>query len=772
MNKFERLYCDQVQRIIGQSVIGICTTLMTALILALALWIKSPDFRIVIWLLALISVVIVRIFIQLHFKSTSTTGENVIRRRNVVLIMLAVTGAVWGSSGVFLFPYSYIVLQVFLVFVLGGMVAGSVGLFASLKSAFYCFSVPTVLPVIIVLFDVGGPIHYAMGAMLSLFWLTMMITAMRLNAEIAEALNLRYENLELISDLEKEIKDRKAAEQNLLTRNQEIETIVYERTAELMDVNRKLLCEIEDRKNAEEALKRSEEKYRELADSLPQIVFETDDRGFLTFINRNTFHLIVYDEYDFKKGINVLNLLIPEDRERASYNIRKIFAGAVSRGNEYTALRKDGGTFPISIHANPIMNNNKTVGMRGIIIDLTEKRQAEEEQKKVAARLQRAEKMETLGLMAGGVAHDLNNILSGIVSYPELLLMQVPDDSPLKKPLTTIRNAGRKAAAIVQDLLTLTRRGVVNEKVVNLNDIVNEYLESPENQKIFSFHPDVKLEVDLEDGLLNILGSPVHLSKTVMNLISNSLEALPNGGAIKVSTRNKYLDRPVKGYDDIAKGDYAVLSVSDNGIGISQNNLNRIFEPFFTKKVMGRSGTGLGMSVVWGTVKDHKGYINVESSEGTGTSFSLFFPVTRREMDVERPPESIDVCRGNGESILLVDDVREQREIASAMLTQIGYSVSAVSSGEEAVSYIKENMVDLIVLDMIMDPGMDGLDTYRKIIEIKPGQRAIIASGFSETDSVIEAQRLGAGAYVQKPYTMIKLGMAVKEELDRKNNKA
>ena len=768
MIKNERLYCDQVQRIIGQTITGVSATLITAIILASALWIISPDFRIILWLLSLISVVLARIFMQLHFQKTATTGENLIKRRNCILITLAITGALWGSSGVVLFPYSHIVHQVFIVFVLGGMVAGSVGVFASIKSAFYCFSIPTILPIIINLFRIGNPIHYAMGAMLSIFWLIMMITAMKLNGEIAEALNLKYENLELILNLEKEIKERKAAEERLLTRNQQIETIVHERTTELRNVNERLINEINEKKDAEEALKNSEEKYRELADSLPQIVFESDEKADITYGNRNAFKFFGYDQNDLDNGLNILQLIVPEERERASENIKERLNGAPPWGSEYTAIRKDGSRFPIAVHVNLVISNNRPVGMRGILIDLTEKKQAEAEQKEIAARLQRAEKMETLGLMAGGVAHDLNNILSGIVSYPELLLMQIPDDSPLRKPLATIQGAGKRAAAIVQDLLTLTRRGVVNERVVNLNDIINEYLESPENQKIISFHPGVKFEVNLEKGLLNILGSPVHLAKTAMNLISNAAEALPNGGIVNLSTRNQYLDRPIKGYDDIARGDYAVLSVSDNGIGISQNDLNRIFEPFFTKKVMGRSGTGLGMSVVWGTVKDHKGYINVESAEGNGAVFSLFFPVTRRKSDTEKTSESIDTCQGNGESILLVDDAKDQREIASAILTQIGYSVNAVSSGEEAISYIKGNMVDLIVLDMIMDPGMDGLDTYRKILEIRPNQKAIIASGFSETARVREAQRLGAGTYVQKPYTMAKLGMAVKAELEKR----
>ena len=768
MIKSERLYCDQVQRIIGQTILGVSATAVTSLILALALWNIVPKLRIVLWVLSLISVGLARVFIQLHFQKTETTSENLIKRRNYILIPLALSGCLWGSVGMFLFPYSSMVHQVFIVFVLGGLLTGSVGVFASIRSAFYCFSIPIMFPIIFTLFRINTPLHCSMGAMLSVYWLMMMITARILNREIIEALNFKYENIDLISDLEREIKDRKAAEERLLTRNQEIETIVHERTAELMNVNEKLLTEIEERKEAEDAFKNSEEKFRELADSLPQIIFETDENGSVTFINRNTFDLIGYDENDFNKGLHALQLLIPEDRGRAFGNIQKILNGTRSAGNEYTALRKDEGTFPVSVHVSPVMLNNRPVGMRGIIIDLTEKKRAEEEQKELEIKLQRAEKMETLGIMAGGVAHDLNNILSAIVSYPDLLLMEIPKDSPLRKPLLTMQTSGKRAAAIVQDLLTLTRRGVVIENIVNLNDIIQEYLQSPENQKLMSFHPGVQMEINLEKGLLNILGSVVHLVKAVMNLISNAAEALPNGGRINLSTRNQYLDRPIKGYDDIAKGDYVVLSVSDNGIGISQNDINRIFEPFFTKKVMGRSGTGLGMSVVWGTVKDHKGYINVESAEGRGSVFSLFFPVTRRELAVERHSESIGACHGKGESILLVDDAKDQREIASALLTQIGYSVTAVSSGEDAISHITDNRVDLIVLDMIMDPGMDGLDTYRKILEIRPGQKAIIASGFSETNRVREAQRLGAGAYVQKPYTLIKLGMAVKREMDNK----
>jgi CheY-like chemotaxis protein len=383
------------------------------------------------------------------------------------------------------------------------------------------------------------------------------------------------------------------------------------------------------------------------------------------------------------------------------------------------------------------------------------------------AQLQRAQKMEAIGTLAGGVAHDLNNILSGLVSYPELILTDLPEDSPLRKPILTIKNSGEKAATIVQDLLTLARRGVSSMEVVNLNDIINEYLKSPEHEKLKLFHPDVQLETYLEEDLLNILGSPVHLSKAIMNLVSNAAESMPGGGKVSISTQNRYIDRPIRGYDNVAEGDYTTLTVSDTGIGISPEDMESIFEPFYTKKTMGRSGTGLGMAVVWGTVKDHEGYIDVKSAKGKGTIVILYFPVSRKELTKKKPGLSIEDYMGKGESVLVVDDVEEQREIASRILKRLSYSVTSVSSGEEAVDYMKGNSASLLLLDMIMDPGIDGLETYKRILELHPNQKAIIVSGFSETERVKEAQRLGAGAFVKKPYLLEKIGIAVRGELER-----
>jgi len=253
----------------------------------------------------------------------------------------------------------------------------------------------------------------------------------------------------------------------------------------------------------------------------------------------------------------------------------------------------------------------------------------------------------------------------------------------------------------------------------------------------------------------------------VMNLISNAAEAMPEGGMAYIKSANQYIDQPIKGYADVIDGDYVTLTVLDTGIGIADVDIDRIFEPFYTKKAMGRSGTGLGMAVVWGTVNDHHGYIDVQSKEGKGTIFNIYLPASRQPSSEKRARHSIEDYRGRGESVLVVDDIEEQRTIAQKILTKLGYNVKAAPSGEEALAYIQKKPVDLIVLDMIMDPGIDGLETYKRIIQLHPGQKAIIASGYSESERVKEAQKLGAGAYVKKPYLMEKLALAIRLELDR-----
>ncbi len=508
------------------------------------------------------------------------------------------------------------------------------------------------------------------------------------------------------------------------------------------------------------------ENYRVLFEAAPDGVEVLDAKGTIIDCNKTQEVMLGYRREEMVG--NPAEHFLSGQKTELFADMRSLMPKRDYVEGEVEMVRHDGTAIPVWRKGKAIYND--AMDLVGWVIynrDISAAKKGEVEKRDLQIRLQRAKNMEAIGTLAGGVAHDLNNILGGLISYPELLYMRLPEGSPLRRYVRTIQKSGEKAAAIVQDLLTLARREVAVEEVVNLNQVVIDYLATPEHEKLSAVHPKVTFECDLEDNLLNIMGSPVHLSKTLMNLMSNAAEAMPDGGLVTITTQNRYVDRLIRGYEELNEGDYVTLTVSDTGIGISREDLERIFEPFYTKKIMGRSGTGLGLAVVWGTVKDHKGYIDVQSDIGGGSTFVLYFPVSRNDLILSDASLEIADWSGNGESILVVDDISDQRDIACTILRNLGYRVDTVASGEKAIGYLRDNPVDLLVLDMIMDPGMDGLETYRKILEFRPGQKALIVSGYSETDRVREAQRLGAGAYVKKPYLLRTIGLAVRKELKR-----
>ncbi len=524
--------------------------------------------------------------------------------------------------------------------------------------------------------------------------------------------------------------------------------------------------------SARNALAASEQKYRLLAESIHDVIWLVAIESECILFASPSVQNVHGWSAEEAAGLSLQDFIPDRHLQAVRDRIARGLAGLQSTASrnsvkvELELYRKDRSCFWAEITASFLFDErNRPVSILGVTRDISDRKRAEMEKQDLQEKLDRSRKMEALGLLAGGVAHDLNNVLSGIVSYPDLLLLDLPEESPLRGSIETIKDSGQKAATIVQDLLTLARRNVINFEVLNLNALAEEYLRSPELDLLKSFHRGVRIESDLAADLHNIRGSAVHLKKTIMNLVSNAAEAQPGGGRVVVRTRNRYLDRPVKGYETISEGEFVLLSVTDQGHGIAPEDRMRIFEPFYTKKVMGRSGTGLGMAVVWGTVQDHKGYIDVISEVNRGTRFDLYFPITRENAGGPEPAVDLDQYSGRGESVLVVDDVEAQRRIAGDLLAKLNYVVHAAASGEEAAAFLRSRKVDLVILDMIMEPGMDGLDTYRSIRAIDPAVKVIIASGFAETDRVAAAQRLGAGAYVKKPYTVEQIGLAVRDAL-------
>ena len=521
----------------------------------------------------------------------------------------------------------------------------------------------------------------------------------------------------------------------------------------------------QEQKRTEQRLLKSEKGFRDLFDSITDLIYTQDLDGRFITVNHAMSALFGYKKDEFI-GRPASDFMKPEMSPFFQSGYLEPIKTKGSHEGVTCYFSKNGDEIYIDYHSSLVEPEDGSSYISGTGRDVTEHMLSQREIKRLQNQVHQSQKMEAMGLMAGGVAHDLNNILSGIVSYPELLLMDLPEDSPLRRPIEVMRESGMRAADVVEDLLTIARGVATGKEALSLNNIVTEYLESPEYQELDKTRSFVHLNTELDPDLLNMGGSPIHIKKTLMNLVINASEAIEGRGTVTISTKNRYLDEPLKGYEDVHTGEYVMLTVSDDGSGISSGDLERIFEPFYTKKAMGRSGTGLGLAVVWNTVQDHDGYINVRNRE-KGAAFELYFPVIREEVVALKEQIPLENYLGHGEKILVVDDEERQREIVCGMLAKLGYTAEAVSSGEEAIEYMKENAVDLIVLDMVMSKGINGRETYQQIIKIRPGQKAVIASGYAKTKEVDIAQELGAGKYIKKPYTLEKIGVAVKKELEK-----
>lgn len=510
-------------------------------------------------------------------------------------------------------------------------------------------------------------------------------------------------------------------------------------------------------KQRTEALE-NEEHYRALHNaSFGGIIIH--DHGTILDCNQGLSNITGFSKAELV-GINGLNLIAPASLEEVTRNIKNGY----DQRYEVEGVRKDGSIYPLAIIGSNIVYKGRKARVTEFR-DISDIKQAEREKDKLATQLRQAQKLEAIGLLAGGVAHDLNNILSGIVGYPELILHSLPKDDKIRKQVEAIQQSGQRASAIVEDLLTLARGAATVKKVHSLNEIIEEYLESPEYLKLEALYPKITCNSNLNAQQADIFCSSIQIKKSVMNLVTNAIEAIAPNGTVEISTKVEKIDKVASMQIKLPIGRYLVLCVKDNGPGITESDIDHIFEPFYSKKVMGKSGTGLGLTVVWNTMEEHDGKVWVESS-ADGTCFKLFFSeADRHQAEPDSKGTTTENLLGNEEYILIIDDEPQLRDLAANMLDRLGYRVNSVCSGELALEYLKENPVDLVVLDMLMEPGMSGYQTYKEILKLYPDQKAIIASGFSESDDVKAAINIGVSAFITKPYSMKQLGRAVKQSL-------
>jgi PAS domain S-box-containing protein len=513
--------------------------------------------------------------------------------------------------------------------------------------------------------------------------------------------------------------------------------------------------DITDAIEAENKVLRSEKKFRELTTLLPEIVFESDIDGKLTYCNDVAFETFGYSRKDLESGKNLFEMINDESRKRAIMNVQRVMHENKSEPQEYTAVKKDGTEFPVLIHSTPVIRKNKLIGMRGIITDITERKRQEQEHLELIEKLHQSQKMDAIGQLAGGVAHDFNNMLGGILGAAEIMKLR-KDYDKYDDYLDLIIKTSRRAGYLTKQLLSFARKGDKSSSNVNILEIVTETIGLLER----TIDKNISIHVENTADNLNLIGDDSLLQNCFMNLGINASHAMPDGGSITFSIENSFLDEKYCSASqfDIDSGNFIEISVRDTGFGMSKELMNKIFEPFFTTKEQGK-GTGLGLSAVYGIIQDHKGAINVYSEPGEGTVFHIYIPVSTKENYIE--DSEIELKKGTG-TVLLIDDEEIIRSVGKSQIEELGYKVILAENGKDGLEKFVErkNEIDLIVLDMIM-PVMSGKEAFRQIREIDGNIPIVVASGFAKEKHLEQMKQSGISGFLHKPFRISDLSETI-----------
>jgi len=514
-------------------------------------------------------------------------------------------------------------------------------------------------------------------------------------------------------------------------------------------------------KRTEQALRESEERFREMAELMPQTVFEMDLTGRLTFVNRNAFDTFGYTQQDFDRGLSSWEIITPQDRHRAMENVAKILNGEAIGLNEYTARRKDGSTFPIMIHSTAIVREGQLMGLRGFIIDMTERKRAEEERIRLETQFQQAQRLETIGTLAGGIAHDFNNLMTTILGNTSLVLYDIDPSHPHYEPLKNIERQIKRGAELTTQLLGYARKGKYYVKPVSLNLIVEE-----SSTAFGRTRKELTILRELASGLSPIEADKGQIQQVLLNLFVNAADAMPDGGKLILKTKNVRHNEIKSKHYDPTPGNYVSLSVTDTGVGMDENILERIFDPFFTTKETGK-GSGLGLASVYGIVKNHGGYIDVQSEKNRGTCFRIFFPASDKKVTEPKEPTP-EIKQGSG-TILIVDDEEMVLDIGIKVLKKLGYTVLNAKNGREAVALFQEHgdTINLVILDIVM-PDIGGGEVYDRLKEIRPDVKVLLSSGYSIDGQARDIMDRGCDGFIQKPFSMKALSEKLSEILANK----
>ncbi len=519
---------------------------------------------------------------------------------------------------------------------------------------------------------------------------------------------------------------------------------------------------IESRRAAEVALRQSEERFRVLFESSPDASYIVTVEGKFTDVNRAAESMLGYTRQELLgKTALELGLIHPDSMAAAVSIAMCCLSGSPAPPTELVIVHSSGHQLDVESRAVPVSFRDG-----GAILstsrDISARKQAEAEQRRLEEQLRQASKMEAVGRLAGGVAHDFNNLLTGIRGFTDILLSGTRDGDASRVDLLEIQNATQRAAALTGQLLAFSRKQVVLPVVVDLNQLLSGAMRILERL----IGEDVEITFAPGAGVQAVRVDPSSMEQVLINLAVNARDAMPQGGSLRVTTAPVELDAAFCAqHIDARPGPHALLSVVDSGVGMSAGVLSRLFEPFFTTKGPGR-GTGLGLSIIYGTVQQAGGFVHVESDVGTGSAFRIYLPTVLEAPVVPAPIAEPDLPRGS-ESILLVEDEVLVRSLVAKFLRSQGYRVLAAARGTEALQLAASEgaRIDLLLSDVIL-PNMNGRQIFEQLAQTRPRLRVLFMSGYTE-NIIAPHGVLEAGFYfVQKPFSLKELARKVREALE------
>lgn len=496
----------------------------------------------------------------------------------------------------------------------------------------------------------------------------------------------------------------------------------------------------------------SERRYQDLVNHSPDIIFTLDLDGTFTFVNK-AWGKSLGNKPDDVIGKRFGDFVTRDVADHCTSLLRQVEQGQTISDISYSLTHEDRSSRLFSMSGAPSMDpDGRVIGMVGVLRDITE-------QRKLEAQLTQAHKMQAIGTLAGGIAHDFNNLLMGIQGRTSLIILNMDPASPHCDHLKGIEDIVESGATLTKQLLGFARAGKYEVKPTDINALVDKSI-----AMFGRTRKEITIRTDYGQSVWTLEVDQCQLEQVLLNLCVNACHAMPEGGDLHLRTRNVVLqDEDVRPFG-MEPGKYVRIAVEDSGIGMDETTQRRIFEPFFTTKEMGR-GTGLGLASAYGIIKNHGGFIDVESKKGEGTTFSIYLPASEKEIPKKREGPS-EILRGT-ESVLLVDDEEMIIEVGQEILQEMGYKVLSAKTGQEAVDLYAKNkgQIDMVILDMIM-PGMGGGETFDKIKEMHPEAKVLLSSGYSVEGQASEILARGCNGFIQKPFSVKKLSQTIRHVLD------